>query len=456
MTTCEDARVTPCGCTQSGAAPDGCDECRADLPVNPFVALRVAYGMLLGEDDFRTMMGNPRGKQMLHNAWLHGSGVVWGYPVSVSGERMLTVAPGLALDGLGRELLSEATWCADVREWLVANKVDKEVEGCGHRTLHACLVARADCCLSRPVPTLSDPCDVTRKHDDWSRVVETVEISLVRGCCPCPAPPYHRLRVLLGLDRLLGDDDTAGAQALAAARAVAETVGDERARELERWFRELAALDAADLRPATEPGDPYPSLFGVVEDAAGVVLACVDIDVRDDDGCIDVLDVRPSYCCRRTLLPTQTIQELTCGLAPGMVGATEGTDAGGPRVIPDSLELRSDGRVLVFAVTAPLNPGSVRRAVHLTSLSDRGWVDEDIDVVRYDPDLPGVVVELADRPINDVVRLVVAGTGRTPVFGADPAVPLAGLVGGPPGTANDGHDAVLTFANPIPDRGADA
>src|SRR3954454_19531456 len=97
------------------AEPCGCDSCLGgDLPVNPFVALRVAYGMLLGEDDFRTMMGNPRGKQMLHAAWLHGSGVVWGYGVTVNGLKELKVAAGLAVDGLGRELRSEATATFDV------------------------------------------------------------------------------------------------------------------------------------------------------------------------------------------------------------------------------------------------------------------------------------------------------------------------------------------------------
>jgi len=58
-----------------------CGNC-TDLPVTPFEALRVSYGMLLGEDDFRVLMGNPRGKQQLHSAWLHGSGVVWGYRVA--------------------------------------------------------------------------------------------------------------------------------------------------------------------------------------------------------------------------------------------------------------------------------------------------------------------------------------------------------------------------------------
>ena len=59
-----------------------CGDCGpGDLPVNLYEALRVSYGMLLGADDFRAMIGNPRGKQMLHSAWLHGSGVVWGFDV---------------------------------------------------------------------------------------------------------------------------------------------------------------------------------------------------------------------------------------------------------------------------------------------------------------------------------------------------------------------------------------
>jgi hypothetical protein len=43
--------------------------------------------------------------------------------------------------------------------------------------------------------------------------------------------------------------------------------------------------------------------------------------------------------------------------------------------------------------------------------------------------------------------LIVKGTDSTPVYGAFPPVPLAGVSGGPPGTARDGHDAVLILDN---------
>ena len=113
-----------------------------------------------------------------------------------------------------------------------------------------------------------------------------------------------------------------------------------------------------------------------------------------------------------------------------------------------------DERRCYLPVTAALNPGSVRRAVRITSLSQRGWVDEDIDTVRYQADTRTIVIELADRPVNPLVRVIVRGTGSTPVYGEDPAVPLAGLAGeGPPGTARDGHDAVLTIENQPPENG---
>ncbi len=449
--------------TNTSTQPCGeCEACCADdLPVNPFVALRVAYGMLLGEDDFRTLMGNPRGKHMLHDAWLHGLGVVWGYPVELRGELDLRVGPGLALDGWGRELALDHTECVNVRDWVdeleelpepdhdPGGEKAEDGSGCRTVTIRACLYAEFDCCPADPVPTLSDPCDINRQHDDYSRVVERVRLVLRAEDCPEPAHPYRRVRMLLGLQEV--SDDEAGRQAHEAAWRVHTAAAEDRVTELLREFRCLAALDSAELRPAGDPGVDEcgdsggpPGLFPVVEDDAGVPLACVTITVRNPDDCPEIEDVHVDLCCRTALLPTATIQELCEGLAPGVFGPTT-QDAGGPRVVPPA-EWSEDGTTIRIAVTADLVPGSVKRAVKLTSLSDRGWVDEDIYQTHHEPGY--LVVELADPPANDTVRLIVKGTGPTPVFGADPLVPLAGVVGGPPGTADDGHDAVLTFPNP--------
>ncbi len=422
-----------------------CGAC-AELAVNPFEALRVSYGMLLGEDDFRVLMGNPRGKQMLGSSWLHGAGVVWGYDVCMDGLATVRVSPGLAVDGLGREVAQAATACLDLRGWLREHDSPPNQDEPGTRTVHGCVVAEFDCCTSRPVPTLASPCDVNRKQDDDSRVTETARVALRTGCCPPRWHPYHRVRVLLGLDQV-GDDDRAGEEALETRSRVAEAPDDRRAHEFLREFRRLAALDNAGLRAAAEPGTSELTLFPALDADAAVTLACLAIHVRDADGCTTIENVDIELGCRTALLPTATIQELTCALAPGVIGDVTDEDAGGPRVLAADVTWSADGRTFTIPVSAELNPGSVRRAVSITSLSRRGWMDESIDAVRFDSRGQAIVVELADRPANALVRLIVKGTGSTPVYGASPPVPLAGVWGGPPGAATDGHDAVLTFTN---------
>jgi hypothetical protein len=429
-----------------------------DLPVNPFMALRVSYGMLLGEEDFRDLMGNPRGKQMLHNSWLHGSGVVWGYGVNPDGARCLRVTPGLAIDGLGRELLLDTDRCLDLDKWLQAQRSKGEPvdsgEGpgyskgterpgdCDERVLTTCLVAVLDTCLARPVPALADPCDLSRKHNECSRVVETVRLELRDEGCPEPEPipgPYHRLRVLLGLDLVDGEEDSAGKLAAERRQEVANQPVDQRVRALLRAFRELAALDVADLEPAREDGDVCPSLFPATDDGAAVVLASVRVTTRGGE----VVQVEPTLGGRRSLVATSTIQELVCGLAPALLGAGSERDAGGPRVVRQSVYWPDDANRLTFKVTSSLLEGSLRdHPVVVTSLSDRGWVREDIERITYDDKTKTVTVVLHDPPAYEHVRVIVRGTGSTPVCGTN-YVPLAGLEGGPPGTADDGHDAVL-------------
>lgn len=426
MTTCDDT-AAPC---------QSCSE--SDLPVNPFSALRVAFGMLLGEDDFRTMMGNPRGKQMLHAAWLHGSGVAWGYQVALGGEYALSVSPGLAVDGHGRELFAETSLCLNLMDWVTAQKPATD-------TITATLVADFACVPTSLVPTLADPCDVTRKHDDYSRVLETVQLSLRPddGSPPSSDPAsYRRLRVLFGL--LTPGTDQASLDALAAIEAVMSAPEGNRAQVLLAEFRKMAAFDSAELTPATEPGVDGLSLFPTTDDKSGVVLARLVIKQHEQSGAIQIDEVDIDSSARTTLLPTSVIQELAAGTAPSLFGSASTPDYGGPRVLPDSL-IWTDERTLEFRVTAPVNARSLRRAVRITSLSaDRGWADDDVDTIEV-RDGTTVVVRLADQLANDTGRLIVRGTGPEPAFGVDPAVPLAGVAGGPPAGKDDGRDAVIMF-----------
>jgi hypothetical protein len=77
-----------------------------------------------------------------------------------------------------------------------------------------------------------------------------------------------------------------------------------------------------------------------------------------------------------------------------------------------------------------------------------GWVD----VRDGPPTLAGTTVTVTLTAGTDpaaVLRLVLAGTGATPVAGAPGPdgrpIPLAGVTGGPPGSVDLGVDAVFTI-----------
>ncbi|MFI5979786.1 hypothetical protein ACIBEA_02795 [Streptomyces sp. NPDC051555] len=477
MTALGTGSTSPCGCG-GASAPDlptddprgtACDPgpCAGDeVGANPFLALRVAFGMLLGEDDFRVLMGNPRGKQMLHNAWLHGPGVVWGLGVRREGGE-LRVVPGLAVDGLGRELSLETSWCVSLTEWAAAwaarhpdpghappdpvPGVPAQPPPCppAARTVEAWVLAEFATCPDRPVPALADPCDVTRRHDDFSRIVETARIT-IRSKAPAPWRPYHRVRVLLGLDEVL-PGDRAGEEARRAAAEVARVPEARRAPALLEAFRRLAALDATAQAPERAEGDACVPGAPVTEDHAAVVLARLTVEVTQYEECVRIGAVTLDAGVRTAILPTTTVQELLCALAPGLIGAPAAPDAGGPRLVPDSLTWSREHTVLSFDVTAPLTPGSAEpEGVEISSLSDagRGWADDEVAGIRISTDGHRVKVDLDQRPAYETVRIRVRGTGSKPLYGKDPAVPFAGVVGGPPGTADEGNDAIITVRLP--------
>ena len=119
----------------------------ASLPVNPFVSNRYHFGMLLGVADLDTDQGYHRGKTWLHNAWLHGSGTVWGLGVEVTpANNEVVVLPGLAVDGSGRELHVADRLCVDLGRWYAERRPeDLEVtdDGRWRRHLRPCMCGSA-------------------------------------------------------------------------------------------------------------------------------------------------------------------------------------------------------------------------------------------------------------------------------------------------------------------------
>jgi hypothetical protein len=221
------------------------------LPVNPFVSNRYHFGMLLGVADFETDQAYHRGKTWLHNAWLHGIGVVWGLDVTLRAEaNEVVVGPGLAIDAHGRELSVAEPMCVDLGAWFAQRRpdnleVDTLPDGDVTFTVHVELCH--DSCLDRPVPSISEPCEDASFDTAYSRAVER---GLPRIVVPRPEPDLDAPRLREFFGQLPVTNDLV-AQARAAVEAAAPS---ERAAVCLTWFRLLAAADVTELRP--EQGAP--------------------------------------------------------------------------------------------------------------------------------------------------------------------------------------------------------
>jgi len=442
-----------CGCS-------GADHATGDamLPVNPYTALQYHFGMLLGVDDLETAQGYPRGKIRLHNAWLHREGVVWGFDVGFNKRRELTVKPGLALDAAGHELHLDVTACVDLAKWYEKHKDDKDFSFAddrrGGKTFDAHVVARFRSCLGRPVPAIADPCAGADVDTAFSRVSETVELLIRPGKAPAKDLGYHRLRILFSLE----DDAPRYSEVKARRNAILALAIEKQPRAYLDAFREFAALDEIDLAPQTDAAGAVSSLFP--EDPTEVVLADVThIHIQPADRAAGWVLADPlpavNVRVRRSHVATATIQELLCGPLfsglsspapeqPHEPSVPEEGDDSGPRVIPGSVKITSRRRI-ALTLTSPADPPSVGPAqFSVTSYSSQtGWNTLAIADAKVDAAGTAIVLDLKD-PIGDdrIVRLIARGTGPTPILGTD-FVPLAGGVGGPAGTVNDGHDFVI-------------
>lgn len=108
---------------------------------------RVAYrhGMMLGVEALRDEQGYNRRRLNRHQYWLHGAGTIVGLAVTLDHRApnpdetadqamQLLVSPGIALDGLGREVVLAETYCLDLRAWIEANRDDDSREWTGGNT----------------------------------------------------------------------------------------------------------------------------------------------------------------------------------------------------------------------------------------------------------------------------------------------------------------------------------
>jgi hypothetical protein len=73
-------------------------------PIEPRSRVNFFTGRIVSADDLRDEQEQSRARQWLHNRLLHGNGVVSGLDVAVEGNEV-QVSAGVAIDGLGREII---------------------------------------------------------------------------------------------------------------------------------------------------------------------------------------------------------------------------------------------------------------------------------------------------------------------------------------------------------------
>jgi hypothetical protein len=443
---------TKCDCT--GTA--GEDRCGGTLPDSPDCAINYHFGMLLGVDDFRTDQGFHLGHMRRHQRTLHGYGVVYGYAVSFDPEHAeLHVAPGYALDRLGRDLYLDAEQCLGLPAWWEKHQADDAFADVPNKedvTFDADVLLCYRTCLARPVPAIADPCAGSSIDIAYSRICESVHLALVPRTADAPPeaaaktapPPYHLLRLLTGLDEPLTDEegDTLDDDRwLAEERAaIAGLPADERALATsELWQAVIARAAAATTDPTVtaelvappDPGDGS----GSDTSACLVIARVTGIHVfKAPEGwraAVASIDIDR----RATLLPVQALQAELLRADAGSSAAA----VAGPVVVEDGTRTRGSRIEVIF--DKPLAPASVKSGAFTVTefVPATGWASFTLRAPTYDDAERRVTLTLDRAPAGRRVRLTVRGTGPTPLLGAD-LVPAAAV-----SASDDGADVSITL-----------
>ncbi|TYB64806.1 hypothetical protein FXF51_20350 [Nonomuraea sp. PA05] len=410
----------------------------AALDVDPFTALAVHFGMLLGVSDFQVLAANPRGKAALHQAWLHGRGVVWGFPVSVAEEvPELVVGAGLAVDGLGREVATGSPMCLDVHAWLGAPDETSA-------PFDARLVVRHEACLSRPVPSIQQGYAGSDRSPAYSRILEMARLELKPYTS---RPPDDRAEAFPALRRYVRD-------------GLLPEGADHRDTRLAE-FREVLARHVATLRPPGHAPDAQAESTKLFpEDEPGeVLLADLPgmrvVKVADRKWRLEAPVVDLSV--RRTHMPTWMLSELLAELLDrGSTGSGRcASDAGGPRV----RRIRVAGTRVTVEFRGRVVEATVWDSLGLYPFDQDGGWGEHVPPAgtRFDDDGTDstIAFDLPEPAAPVTYRLVLSGTGAKPLAGLvnGQPVPLAGLVGDPPASRAQGRDVarrlVIRPAEPL-------
>lgn len=383
-------------------------------PGDPFQRLRYHYGMLLGAEDFAVEQREKVLRRRLHHALLHGAGTVWGLAVGLGdaheGRRTeIQVAPGIAIDALGREIYVDQRQCLDVTGlarhpvWAELLAPDGTTGGTVRRVY---VVLRYQACQSQPVAAIAAPCDEPGEAQAYSRALDSfsLELSATR-----PEDPHALVRDWLAA-YLAASPDKAPRDVL---------------------------LDFL-LREPPLPG--LGAFWGRVVDAP-LLLAAVDLDVSGAGDALEAFAVEPAGEVVnpdnrvRALLPhAQLLAEALFGDRLSGAGLSARDPAATPKapfqVRGWSVVSPTEVRVRLSAPAA--GEALAQKTVSLAWLDAGDWKDltGDLTVTLDGSDL---VLKLGTSTLGGgappvTYQVHVRGEGPLPLV-SDAGAPLAGVLG---------------------------
>ncbi len=152
--------------------------------LDPAKRVNYSLGLVLGEEEFKQEQYYFASRGALRNRLLHGYGTATGLRITAK-DTEITVSPGWAVDGLGRDIHIDQDQCADLDKWLGRKENRAKLEAAistspapaGNPSLYLVLAYR-ECC-SDDVPIPGEPCRSEGDTMAPSRITETFDLKFM-------------------------------------------------------------------------------------------------------------------------------------------------------------------------------------------------------------------------------------------------------------------------------------
>lgn len=245
---------------------------------------RVSYeaGMMLGLEATRDEQAYHRRRLTRHQYWLQGFGTLAGLRVSMQPDShgndaddilvRIHVSPGIAIDGLGREVLVHETYCIDLRQWLDAQTEADLLEGFdgSNDLLWLKVTVRQKDCPVAKQPVLARKLNLSTDAVQPARTADSVQLELIPELPPASADErYHPWASHTPVADALPTLTDAEQQQLDALELSNPTA----AAQLSLHAKLLHALDATGIATT--------NLADELEDGARLLLAHISISTTD-------------------------------------------------------------------------------------------------------------------------------------------------------------------------------